>query len=450
MKKDLLISLGVMLLLTIIVGFTSYTLTNTWSALSNKISITTSKGLLLEEIVNYMNRQVKLVDDYIENPSNTTPSRLIELRNSVQNNLIALQNIENLSPKDEFSSLFIGNFYNNYFYPIVQQIIEAKNRNADKDYLLKRFKELEENSLKLTEHIYLTRNYIVKNYKRDLETINAYSKNVTLTITIISVMLGFVLTVMIFRHLTGLYERIHSQARALRRRLEEINNINRDLIASKELNIKIQEAERLRIAQDLHDDIIQGLISLIRATNSNLEKVSEQKMEIELKQTVSKIRRICQNLRPSILNDLGLYSAIEWLLDDLEKYGVVPHINIDTENAFSIEEKAELVIFRVIQELVNNIKKHSNANNAWLNLFYNEYGVTIKLEDDGQGFVYEEGHNINTLGLLGLKERVKSVSGNISFESSPGQGTRVLLEFPLENIIRKSRNENGENYINNS
>ena len=100
--------------------------------------------------------------------------------------------------------------------------------------------------------------------------------------------------------------------RNAKQKTEEAKEINKQLVISNELNIKIQEAERHRIAQDLHDDIIQGLISLIRMTGDSSRDINLHDVNKQLNQMISEMRTICQNLRPSILDDLGLYSAVEW------------------------------------------------------------------------------------------------------------------------------------------
>lgn len=220
-------------------------------------------------------------------------------------------------------------------------------------------------------------------------------------------------------------------AQQLEKNLIDIRKINHELIFSNELNVKIQEAERLRIAQDLHDEIIQGLISLIRKTDDRKDEFNKIEIHEELKSTVGQIRKICQQLRPSILDDLGLYSAIEWLLDDLENYGIVPHLVINEEKPIQISAKVDLMIFRVIQELTNNIKKHSKASNAWLEITCTEDGIKINLVDDGCGFEYNENDSFKTLGIVGIKERIKSVSGHLLINSQINKGTNIDIFVPL-------------------
>lgn len=228
-------------------------------------------------------------------------------------------------------------------------------------------------------------------------------------------------------------EEANKLAKELEKNLIEIKMINKELVFSNELNVKIQEDERLRIAQDLHDEIIQGLIGMVRKADNLLD---DNKFEIQndVRLLIAQIRKICQNLRPSILDDLGLHSAVEWLLDDLEKYGVVPHLNIEEENSIKLPEKTELVVFRVIQELTSNIKKHSKATNAWLNLCYKRNGIYIELKDDGRGFKYNKNEKPQTLGLIGIKERIKSVSGTIDIDPTIDQGTSVNFFIPFEKV----------------
>jgi len=207
---------------------------------------------------------------------------------------------------------------------------------------------------------------------------------------------------------------------------------------------KAQEEERQRIAQELHDDTIQDLVLLLHqidifmSTNKHLSRRDTRLLE-ELRNQISKIsaevRRFTQDLRPSVLDDLGLMPALEWLVSDVSKYfGIEIEVSIIGEIK-RFPPETELVLFRIVQEALRNVWKHSKATRTWITTEFTEDRTIITVKDNGAGFeMPEEIEDLTTtgkLGLLGMQERVQLVGGHIKLESEAGKGTTIVAEVPV-------------------
>jgi two-component system sensor histidine kinase DegS len=207
---------------------------------------------------------------------------------------------------------------------------------------------------------------------------------------------------------------------------------------------RAQEEERSRIARELHDDTAQDLVVLSRGLDSLISTADHLSPEDiahldELKQQVGKIldgvRRFSQDLRPSILDDLGLLPALEWLTADLTE-----HFNIDIAMGVvgpvrRFPPETELVVFRIAQEALRNVWKHSGASRAWITLEFDEDKTTLIVEDNGKGFKLPERigdlASSGKLGLAGMQERAHLIGGKLDLQSEPGKGTTVILEVPV-------------------
>ncbi|UCH86712.1 MAG: PAS domain S-box protein [Dehalococcoidia bacterium] len=204
---------------------------------------------------------------------------------------------------------------------------------------------------------------------------------------------------------------------------------------------KAQEEERKRIARELHDETAQELVALSRQLDSLISesgKPSKQQIKLldEIQTQVDKIlegvRRFSQDLRPSVIDDLGLLPALEWLISELEKqFGITIGIAVlGSERRFSAE--VELVLFRVAQEALRNVWKHSGASRAWVTVEFGDDKTTLSVRDNGNGFEVPRSAadlaNVGKLGLAGMEERARLVDGRLTLESEPGKGTTVTVE----------------------
>lgn len=200
-----------------------------------------------------------------------------------------------------------------------------------------------------------------------------------------------------------------------------------------------QEKERQRIAQELHDSLSQSLLVMRnRAMLGLRDGATPEKMEDQLKvisdmaaQSVDEVRAISRDLRPSQLDRLGLTETIRWSLDT-----VAPSTDIaftvditDIDNLFPPE--SEIAVFRIVQEAVNNILKHSGAREAVVAVTRLDHTVRIVITDDGRGIDAEKSIGRGGMGLRGIEERVRMLGGTLSVSGEPGRGTTVRADFPV-------------------
>jgi two-component system sensor histidine kinase DegS len=207
-------------------------------------------------------------------------------------------------------------------------------------------------------------------------------------------------------------------------------------------SVKAQEEERKRISRELHDDTIQALVVLSRqldnlASNSyNLTEDERIRLDNLQKQTtdiMQGVRRLSQDLRPAALDRLGLLPALEWLVSDVMNYsGLETKINT-TGNTRRFPEEVELVLFRITQEALRNTWRHSKATEAEINVEFGQNGVKITIIDNGKGFNPPQAigdlAKDGKLGLAGMLERARLIGGNLTVESEPEKGTKVIIEL---------------------
>ena len=219
----------------------------------------------------------------------------------------------------------------------------------------------------------------------------------------------------------------------------------RDVLMNKV--ISAQEDERKRIARDLHDQIGQtltGLVMQIGGAEATLEGDSKavQEQLASLRESASgaveEVRRMMSDLRPSILDDMGLESAVSWYAEThLEREGIATELDLQ-KTATPLSPNIEISAFRVFQEAITNVVKHAAASNVRISLKYDERHVRGTIEDDGDGFevsAAQPGADGGwAVGLLGMTERVGLLGGSLQIDSKPGEGTSVNFEIPLNNI----------------
>jgi len=206
----------------------------------------------------------------------------------------------------------------------------------------------------------------------------------------------------------------------------------------------IQEEERRRIARELHDETSQSIASLAASleavagmlpSGADEAKARLRKVEQVALSALDEIHRIIYELRPTLLDDLGLVAAARWLANNnLGAAGV--DVSFKTAGRVRrLTPKMETILFRVIQEAVSNIARHAHAKNANVTLRFKKDTIIVHVRDDGQGFDVEEAISSKDrprgLGLLGMKERVELMHGVLNIRSRPGSGTEVEIEIPL-------------------
>lgn len=206
---------------------------------------------------------------------------------------------------------------------------------------------------------------------------------------------------------------------------------------------RAQEEERKRIARELHDDTAQQLIVLSRQLDQIMSIKTPAIQDVTLLEKLSErvdaildgVRRFSQDLRPSILDDLGLIPALEWLATDTtEHFDISVGVEvIGAERRFSPEK--ELLLFRIVQEALSNVRKHSGAKRAWVTIEFADRITILTVKDSGGGFKLPE-HlsdltSASKLGLAGMAERAKLLGGELRISSEPDKGTTVIVEVPV-------------------
>ncbi len=209
--------------------------------------------------------------------------------------------------------------------------------------------------------------------------------------------------------------------------------------------LSVQEEERKRIARELHDETTQslaGLVMRLEAASSlpdeSTGKIRSLLMDIKnlAVRTIDNVHKIIFDLRPSILDDLGLLPAIRWYAENrLGEAGITPRVEVTGEET-KLPSQVETAVFRAVQEAVNNIVKHAEAHNVVLSVEFTDSSLRVEIEDDGKGFdvgaINLQSDEPKGLGLLGMEERITILGGKFDIESHPGRGTHLTIEVSLD------------------
>ncbi|RZA32753.1 MAG: PAS domain S-box protein [Lysobacteraceae bacterium] len=205
----------------------------------------------------------------------------------------------------------------------------------------------------------------------------------------------------------------------------------------------IREEERTHIARELHDDLGQLLASLrmdltLVQGNNQLPEPSQrliEGMETNLLMAIASLRRIATNLRPRALDEGGLYFALQGLRDEfVERHGIVCSLLAD-EAELRLDDSASTAVFRIVQEALTNIARHAGATRVVLNLDRGKHELLVSIRDDGRGIRAEDMEKKESLGLIGMRERVWAMHGEITISSDAVSGTCIDIVLPLEGSI---------------
>jgi signal transduction histidine kinase len=200
--------------------------------------------------------------------------------------------------------------------------------------------------------------------------------------------------------------------------------------------LEIQEQTLENISQEIHDNIGQALSFVKLNINTiDLNKTEETANKLgESKDLITKaiqdLRNLSKTLNPSFIHDTGLVSSIQYQLAYLQKTGVY-HIDFQvSETIDAYPQRAEIVLFRIVQELLNNIVKHAEATAIQVTLQYREADLLLTVKDNGKGFKPNTTAASAGLGLKNMKKRLAMIAGYISLESEPDKGTQVFITIP--------------------
>ncbi len=199
--------------------------------------------------------------------------------------------------------------------------------------------------------------------------------------------------------------------------------------------VEVQEAERRNLARELHDQIGQDLTALKMALETPNRGTAPTANTLLPRQMVNdlmaRVRELSFDLRPAMLDDLGLVPALLWLFEHFGKQTGIEVVFKHGSIANRFDHRSETAAFRVVQEALTNVARHAGVGEATVRLWANAGVVGVQIEDKGRGFDAAELLQGKTLGLASMRERAALLGGTLSLESSAGTGTRVLAEFPL-------------------
>jgi signal transduction histidine kinase len=222
----------------------------------------------------------------------------------------------------------------------------------------------------------------------------------------------------------------------LKRHKEELSQsvfFNREVL-------RIKEEERRKIALEIHDELGQLLSALkleitmlLKRVRTPSTKQSLQGMQTMATECIDTVRRLSSELHPSIIDHLGLFPAIEWLANNFSRRSKwETHLSLPKTDSFNFTPTEKIFIFRVVQEALNNIAKHAQAKIVNVSISTHNNILSIEIADDGVGFETKKSLQSHSLGLLGMRERINAIGGDIVIASEPLKGTRVQCKVPLK------------------
>ncbi len=208
---------------------------------------------------------------------------------------------------------------------------------------------------------------------------------------------------------------------------------------------QIREEERKTIAREIHDELGQQLTVLkmeVAWAIKKLKQPERQELKLEglletIDGTMRSVRRICSELRPTLLDDLGLVAALQWHAGQLRANTGI-NITIDApEEIDNLPADIKTGMYRIFQESLTNVIRHANAKKVEVQLVVEDKMIILRIKDDGKGFDISASSKNKTLGILGMKERSLNMGGEYIIRSYPGKGTSVMVTIPIETKTEK-------------
>lgn len=275
---------------------------------------------------------------------------------------------------------------------------------------------------------------------KEIEILNAENKakearNKLLLISTVFLVIGIIILIYIYRQRIRLAKKNELIAQ------QNIKNlINEQELKTYDAMMEGQEEERKRIANDLHDrlgSMLSTVKLLFSALDSKIDQAVEEnkvqytKANLLLDEACVEVRRISHNLSTGIVSNFGLTVALEELVESIDNSGVIKcNLNVYGLNE-RLDMKIEVAIYRMVQEIINNILKHAKATKITIQINKSVDSISISIEDNGVGFDVEEKKKSGGLGLASIEARAKKVNGTYHIESSVGNGTMSIIEIPL-------------------
>lgn len=281
----------------------------------------------------------------------------------------------------------------------------------------------------------------MKPYEAQLRRVFAIGKSVTgkLTLPTVEGERDYEFTLTPIHSLDGNIESVVGA----KRDITEENRLRENLYFYIKEITRAQEEERKRIARDLHDETIQALAALILdiadiSGEAQLPEVTKQRLQrlsATINSVLEEVRRFCHELRPGLLERLGLIASLGILTDDLTTSSEIDCSLQIIGSERKLSPEAESMLFRIVQEALRNVKKYSRATSAMVRVEFHREKVKVDISDNGNGFRLPEDISDfarqRKLGLMGIKERTRLLNGSLRVQSAIGHGTTVTVEVPV-------------------
>ena len=207
----------------------------------------------------------------------------------------------------------------------------------------------------------------------------------------------------------------------LRAKMTEVETLNRRTLAAR-------EEERGELARELHDSAIQDLVGLryrLEGLEETVGKGQTEALHIQVGQTIDELRRLCSDLRPPMLDQLGLAAALQALAREVTDRGLPVDAQLED---LSLPDETAIGLYRICQEALSNALRHADATRATVTLSHADGKITLTVTDDGRGFDPSQVQGqAGSFGLLGMAERTEGLGGRLELKSAPGKGTRISV-----------------------
>jgi two-component system sensor histidine kinase UhpB len=201
-----------------------------------------------------------------------------------------------------------------------------------------------------------------------------------------------------------------------------------------------REEERTRISREIHDELGQALTGLkldlawiesrLPRNNSGAFRVGETSITARIDETMEIVRRIASELRPSVLDQLGLEAAIDWLVREASKRTGIT-VTLQADELPGLPDELASHAFRIIQEALTNVTRHSRATRVSVTVRHLRASIILGVEDNGVGFAPESLSGLSSLGLVGMRERAMACGGTLTVRGRPGEGTAIIVIIPV-------------------
>ena len=240
----------------------------------------------------------------------------------------------------------------------------------------------------------------------------------------------------------GYFDEEDDPCEADRKRDEEaLRRSRRDLRNLAERLQTVREEERTRIARELHDELGQALTGLkmdlawIKTRMPRTQGELTERLQLVIGRvdgTVDQVRRIATELRPGVLDLLGLVAAVEWQAQEFgDRTGVVTDLQVHSDQT-PIEDDRATTVFRILQEALTNVARHAGATRVRIGFSQTHEAIRLEVIDDGRGISAEEMADPNSLGLVGIRERAIACGGDLEIQGLPGHGTTLRVRIPSQ------------------